>query len=82
MKNNTKYSIIIPTYNERENIGTLIFMIDKYLSPEYDFIKTRKIDYEIIIVDDNSPDKTQEVIKYGEINRLLRKCRGFMAMTR
>jgi glycosyltransferase involved in cell wall biosynthesis len=26
---NPKYSIIVPTYNERENIGLLIYLIDK-----------------------------------------------------
>lgn len=29
---NNLYSILIPTYNERENIAILIFMINKYLS--------------------------------------------------
>jgi hypothetical protein len=29
-----KYSLIIPTYNERENIASLIYMIDKNLSKE------------------------------------------------
>ncbi len=26
------YSIIIPTYNEKENIGILLWMINKYLT--------------------------------------------------
>lgn len=32
--NETKpeYSILIPTYNERENIGILIWMINKHLN--------------------------------------------------
>jgi hypothetical protein len=29
---NNLYSILIPTYNERENIAILIYMINKYLS--------------------------------------------------
>lgn len=41
-------SMIIPTYNERENVKELIPLIHKSL----------KKDYEIIIVDDNSPDGT------------------------
>ena len=32
MNNGTLYSILIPTYNERENIAILIYMINKYLS--------------------------------------------------
>lgn len=27
-----KYSVIMPTYNERKNIGIAVFLIDKYLS--------------------------------------------------
>jgi hypothetical protein len=27
-----EYSIIVPTYNEKENIGILIWMINKYLT--------------------------------------------------
>lgn len=52
----SKYSLLIPTYNERENISLLIFLIDKLLSQN-------KIDYEIIIVEDNSPDGTLESVK-------------------
>ncbi len=44
-------SIIIPTYNERENIENLV---DKIFS----IYKSDKIDGEIIIVDDNSSDGT------------------------
>ncbi len=46
-------SIIVPTYNERENLPVLIERIDKALRGKYS--------YEIIVVDDNSPDKTWEV---------------------
>ncbi len=30
--NNLLYSLIIPTYNERENISILIYLIDKYMN--------------------------------------------------
>ena len=46
-------SIIIPTYNERENITPLVERIDRALS-------TR--DYEVVFVDDNSKDGTAELI--------------------
>jgi len=46
-------SLVIPTYNERENIGLLIKRIDGVLI-EIGY------PYEIIIVDDNSPDRTWE----------------------
>lgn len=47
-----KLSLIIPTYNERDNLPTLLERIHKALSG---------VDHEIIIVDDNSPDGTWDV---------------------
>lgn len=47
-----KISIIIPTYNERENIGKLIPIISKNLEG---------YDYEMVVVDDDSPDGTAKV---------------------
>jgi dolichol-phosphate mannosyltransferase len=44
-----KISIIIPTYNEKENIRKIIPEIDKNMD-DYD--------YEILVVDDDSPDGT------------------------
>jgi len=52
---NEDFSVIIPTYNERENIGTLISELLKI-----NYIK------KIIIVDDNSSDGTKEIIKSFE----------------
>lgn len=45
-------SVIVPTYNERENIAELIRQLDNYL---------KDYDYEIVVVDDNSPDGTAAV---------------------
>ena len=49
-----KLSICIPTYNEKENIEILINKIQESL-------ENVNIEYEIIIIDDNSPDGTAEV---------------------
>jgi len=49
-------SIIIPTYNEAGNIRKLILLIQKELSK-------RREKFEIIVVDDDSPDKTWEIIE-------------------
>lgn len=49
-------SIIIPTYNEKENSIPLISAIGNACT-------TNKIDYEIIIIDDNSPDGTGQYIQ-------------------
>ncbi len=47
-----KAVIIIPTYNELENIGSLI-----------DQIEAVDGDFRIVVVDDNSPDGTAEVVR-------------------
>jgi len=49
-----KISVIVPTYNEAENIKKLIPMIDSVLE-DYD--------YEIVVVNDNSPDGTAVVAR-------------------
>lgn len=66
--NRPAYSIIVPTYNERLNVAIIVYLIFKHL-PDTNF--------EIIIVDDGSPDGTQDIIKqleqlYGEDRVLLR----------
>lgn len=48
-------SIIIPTYNEKENIGRLIKKI-------FEISRERKLKLEVIVVDDNSKDGTQGVV--------------------
>ncbi len=47
-------TIIVPTYNEKDNIPELLSRIDSSL-------RSRGINYEVVIVDDNSPDGTAEV---------------------
>ena len=56
MKNNIKnISIVIPVLNEEKNIGSLIDEIIITLN--------NKIEYEIIVVDDGSSDRTTQNIK-------------------
>jgi len=50
-----KISIVIPTYNEHENVQPLFKGIRKALDATWD--------YEIIVVDDNSPDGTSDIVK-------------------
>ncbi len=56
-----KLSVILPTYNEKASTGDLIDILLK-------IIKENTSDFEIIVVDDNSPDKTGYLIKerYGD----------------
>ncbi len=50
-----KISVILPTYNERESITLLIREISEILSGA-------GLEYEIVVVDDNSPDGTYRQI--------------------
>lgn len=61
-----KVSIILPTYNERENIKELIGAILQY-APHL---------LEIIVVDDNSPDGTWKIVEeLGKKNKKIRLLR-------
>ncbi len=69
------FSLVVPTYNERFNIGPLIERIEAVL-------KHDPLDFEIIIVDDNSPDETwrlaQEIAREDSHLHVIRRkgCRG------
>ncbi|VEN37158.1 unnamed protein product [Callosobruchus maculatus] len=65
-----KYSILLPTYNEVENLPIIIYLIVKYMSKS-------GYDHEIIVIDDGSPDGTLEAAKqlqniYGKDKIVLR----------
>lgn len=47
-------SVIVPTYNESKNIEELLSKIFASLKPSY-------TPYEVIIIDDNSPDRTADI---------------------
>jgi len=72
------YSILLPTYNEKENLPICIWLLEKYLSP-------LNIKYEVIVIDDNSPDGTLEVAKqlqeiYGPEKIVLRPRPGKLGL--
>jgi dolichol-phosphate mannosyltransferase len=67
-----KYSVILPTYNERRNLPVVVSLLNdsftkKYVSQghlEHLSLTTHSnLDYEIVIVDDASPDGTAKVAK-------------------
>ncbi|KAK7753705.1 dolichol-P-mannose synthesis [Diatrype stigma] len=49
-----KYSVILPTFNERRNLPIVTWLLNRTFTDN-------NLDWELIIVDDGSPDGTQEV---------------------
>ena len=67
--NGLKLSLILPTYNESENIEELTGRLSKSLS---------NFDYEVIIVDDDSPDLTWQIAQdIGNTNKRIKTIRRF-----
>lgn len=59
-------SVILPTYNEADNITPLINRISKSLQGR---------DFEILVVDDNSPDKTWQLAEGKPNVKVIRRMR-------
>ena len=62
-------AIVLPTYNEKENVEELLERVEKSL---------KGMDFEVVIVDDNSPDGTADLAekigrRYGNVRVLRRK---------
>jgi len=56
MPNEVYLSVIIPAYNEEKRLPKTLTEIDQYL-------RKQSYEYEIIVVNDGSKDKTEEVLK-------------------
>ncbi|NWZ83808.1 DPM1 mannosyltransferase, partial [Poecile atricapillus] len=54
-----RVSVLLPTYNERDNLPLVVWLLQRTFTDS-------GIDFEIIIVDDGSPDGTQEVARQLE----------------
>ena len=48
------YSVILPTYNERENLPIIFYLLDQTFTGA-------KLHFEVVVVEDSSPDGTLEV---------------------
>ena len=53
------YSLIIPFFNEAESLKNLLYKVESHLLK----IKDKKREFEIILVDDGSKDKTFNNLK-------------------
>lgn len=59
----SKLCVLVPTYNEAKNLSTLVMSVEKVL---------RSLNFNLVIVDDNSPDETAKIAEklnqiYGNI---------------
>ncbi len=64
---NKSISIVLPVYNEEDNIADAVFSLDKIMEKNYK-------DYEIIIVESGSTDNSREII-----DKLLKKYKNLKA---
>lgn len=69
-----QYSIVIPAYNEEDVVGDLLDELHRFLG-------TWRSDYELLMIDDGSSDRTAEIIgnrfanwSQGQLVRLSRNC--------
>lgn len=51
-----RYSVILPTYNERSNLPIIVYLLAKTF-------EGAGLEWEVVIVDDASPDGTQEIAR-------------------
>ena len=56
MTSNMKYSVLLPTYNERENLPLITYLL-------MEAAESDNIDMEVVVIDDNSPDGTQDAVR-------------------
>lgn len=75
---NNKYSVILPTYNERKNLPIIVWLLAKTFNDN-------DLNWEVVIVDDGSPDGTQDIAKqltkvYGEKRILLKPRPGKLGL--
>lgn len=74
----TKLSVVIPAYNEVQNLRKGV------LREVQEFLNKKGLDYEVLIVDDGSTDKTVEIVKQYTSKdkrfKLIRNAHGGKAM--
>ena len=56
VSNNPSLSVIVPTYCEAANLPSLVDRVESVA-------RSHRIDLEMLVIDDSSPDETRQVIK-------------------
>jgi hypothetical protein len=61
------YSVILSTYNEKENLPIIFsLLLDKTFSEH-------KLDYQVVVVEDNSPNGTLQVAESNQDHKMCQK---------
>ncbi|XP_031412466.1 dolichol-phosphate mannosyltransferase subunit 1-like [Meleagris gallopavo] len=58
-RSGNKFSVLLPTYNERENLPLVVWLLVRTF-------RESGTDFEIIVIDDGSPDGTQQIAEQLE----------------
>nr|SVE77795.1 EOG090X0B9X [Daphnia lumholtzi]SVE79051.1 EOG090X0B9X [Daphnia lumholtzi] len=61
MERRDKFSVLLPTYNEKDNLPIIVWLLVKAFTESGN-------DFEIIVIDDGSPDGTLDVAKQLQTN--------------
>ena len=69
MENNPYLSVIIPAYNEEKSISKTLLSIDEYLTKQH-------YEYEILVCDGGSKDKTREIAR--DFEKTIKNLRLFL----
>ena len=70
MKKTTLISVVVPTYNEESSIGRCLTALKNQTFPQKD--------YEIIVVDNNSTDKTTQTVSKIGVKIFSEKMQGYV----
>lgn len=62
-----EYSILLPTYNERENLPIMIYLLDKYLK-DINYEVINQITYYLWVIKSNYQNKENNTRKFSFFN--------------
>ncbi len=58
-----RYSVLLPVYNEIDNLPLIVYLLYETSISQSVFPNFSNLNLEIVIIEDNSPDKTRDMAK-------------------